>query len=143
MAKFGTKSTQRLATCEPDLQHIFKFVVKHFDCAVLCGHRDETDQTRAFDAKVSKVQYPNSKHNSYPSQGVDVAPYHAGRPNPIDWDDLEDFNHFAFYVKGVAASMLERGEISHKLRWGGDWDNDMDTKDQTFNDLVHFELIQG
>jgi hypothetical protein len=28
-----------------------------------------------------------------------------------------------------------------KLRWGGDWDSDKDTKDQNFNDLPHFELI--
>lgn len=134
MASFGTVSTQRLATCEPDLQYIFREVVKHFDCSVLCGHRDEAAQTKAFNNRASKVQYPDSRHNSYPSMAVDVAPY------PIDWNDLERFRHFGFYVKGVAAVLLERGEIDHSIRWGGDWDSDHDTKDQTFNDLVHFEL---
>ena len=28
-----------------------------------------------------------------------------------------------------------------KLRWGGDWDGDGFFKDQEFDDLVHFELI--
>ena len=27
------------------------------------------------------------------------------------------------------------------LRWGGDWDGDGDRTDQTFNDLMHWELI--
>lgn len=28
-----------------------------------------------------------------------------------------------------------------KIRWGGDWDLDTDLKDNTFDDLPHFELI--
>ena len=28
-----------------------------------------------------------------------------------------------------------------KIRWGGDWDSDNIMKDQTFNDLPHFEII--
>jgi hypothetical protein len=27
-----------------------------------------------------------------------------------------------------------------KIRWGGDWDSDNIMKDQTFNDLPHFQL---
>ena len=27
-----------------------------------------------------------------------------------------------------------------KLRWGGDWDGDWQTRDNTFDDLPHFEL---
>ena len=30
-----------------------------------------------------------------------------------------------------------------KLRWGGDWDNDFDTRDEgRFRDLPHFELLE-
>ena len=29
---------------------------------------------------------------------------------------------------------------SLKIRWGGDWDMDTQTKDNKFDDLVHFEL---
>jgi len=28
-----------------------------------------------------------------------------------------------------------------KLRWGGDWDRDLDFSDQRFYDLYHFELV--
>ena len=28
-----------------------------------------------------------------------------------------------------------------KLRWGGDWNDNKDFSDQTFDDLVHFELV--
>jgi len=143
MFKFGISSTQRLATCEPDLQHIFNFVIDHIDCSIICGHRDEADQTKAFVDKKSKVQFPNSKHNSYPSSAVDVAPYRGDRQPHIDWNDPEEFNRFASFVLGVAEMMYARGEISHKIRWGGDWDMDFDTKDNRFNDLPHFELIRG
>jgi hypothetical protein len=27
-----------------------------------------------------------------------------------------------------------------KIRWGGDWDMDTETKDNNFDDLVHFEI---
>ena len=29
-----------------------------------------------------------------------------------------------------------------KLRWGGDWDRDTQVKDNSFDDLLHFELIK-
>jgi peptidoglycan L-alanyl-D-glutamate endopeptidase CwlK len=35
---------------------------------------------------------------------------------------------------GVASQM------GLKIRWGGDWDMDTQTKDNKFDDLVHFEL---
>ena len=61
--------------------------------------------------------------------GIDVAPC------PIQWNNSKRFYHFAGYVKGVADS------LGIKICWGGDWDKDNDFDDQTFNDLVHFELI--
>ena len=41
---------------------------------------------------------------------------------------------FAGFILGVASQL----DIS--LRFGGDWDGDRKTDDQTFNDLFHFEL---
>jgi len=51
-----------------------------------------------------------------------------------DWDK-RPFDHFAGVVRAVAYEM----DIS--IRWGGDWDGDWNLFDQTFNDLVHFEVI--
>jgi hypothetical protein len=28
-----------------------------------------------------------------------------------------------------------------RVRWGGDWDGDFETKDNKFDDLVHFEIL--
>ena len=66
---------------------------------------------------------------------VDVAPY------PIDWEDLDRFRYFAGYVMGVAAILHSEGLITHRLRWGGDWNRDTQVKDNSFNDMPHFELV--
>lgn len=130
MSAYSQKSKEKLATCHPDLQKIFNEVIKHYDCAILTGHRNEEDQNDAYNAapQRSKVKWPNSRHNTIPSEAVDVVPY------PIDWDDRERFSHFAGFVLGISISM------GIDLRWGGDWDSDTDLKDNNFDDLPHFEL---
>ena len=128
MAKFGNRSKERLKTCHPDLIRLFEKVVEGFDNSILCGHRNEFDQNKAFDEKRSKLKFPKGKHNTIPSLAIDVAPY------PIDWNDIKRFYFFGGYVKGVAKSM------GIKIRWGGDWDSDTLVRDQSFNDLPHFEL---
>jgi hypothetical protein len=129
MASFGKTSRDRLDTCHPDIQLLFEAVVKYRDCSILCGTRTESEQNAAYDKGASTKKWPDSKHNTLPSIAVDVAPY------PIDWDDTGRFHIFGGYVMAVAESM------GIKIRWGGDWDGDGYTKDQTFNDLVHFELV--
>lgn len=138
MNQYGNKSRTRLNTCHPDLQLLFERVLPHWDHSILCGHRNQQDQNAAYLAGNSKVKYPDSKHNSYPSMAVDAAPY------PIDWEDRERFIAFGCYVLGVADEMFRNGTISHKVRWGGDWNiNDgRELTPQTFDDLPHFELVK-
>jgi len=128
MATFGIRSAANLATAHPSLQRLFREVIKHFDCSVICGHRTEEEQNKVFHEGKSKVQWPRSKHNRLPSIAVDVVPY------PVDWKDTNRFYYFAGVVKGIASSM----DID--IRWGGDWDGDTQVHDQTFMDLPHFEL---
>jgi hypothetical protein len=128
MPKFGKTSKKRLATCDQRLQDVFNEVVKTYDCSILCGTRSKEDQDKAYYDGRSKLKYPQSKHNTNPSIAVDVAPY------PINWNDLGGFYMFAGYVIRVAE------EMGITLRYGGDWDGDKKTVDQTFNDLPHFEL---
>ena len=128
MPKFSKRSKAALSTCHPDLKNVFSEVIKHFDCAILEGHRTEKDQNKKYRMGLSKLKYPHGKHNSVPSMAVDVAPY------PIDWKDRERFHLFAGFVLGVASLM------GIKLRWGGDWDRDTRVGDNTFDDLPHFEL---
>lgn len=133
MPKFGQQSKDNLATCHPDIQKLFEEVVKNYDCTILCGHRGEEDQNKAYHEGRSKVMYPNSKHNPFPSEAADVAPYFSDAPH-IRWDDKEKFYHFAGYVQAVA------DQLNIKIRWGGNWDSDDELHDQTFFDLPHFEL---
>lgn len=135
MPSFGKSSAENLAECHPDLRAIFNEVIKTVDCSVICGHRNEADQTAAVMAGNSKVNFPNSKHNSQPSMAADVVPY------PIDWEDARRFYFFAGYVFATAEKLRSRGRISHGLRWGGDWNGDMRSSDNQFDDLPHFELV--
>jgi peptidoglycan L-alanyl-D-glutamate endopeptidase CwlK len=134
MPKFGKTSRARLDTCDPRLQEIFEEVVKKWDCTIVCGHRTEEEQNKAYAEKKSKLKFPRSKHNGFPSKAVDVAPYYANVG--IDWNDLGGFYMFAGYVIRVAE------ELGYKLRYGGDWNGNKRTADQKFNDLPHFELVE-
>jgi peptidoglycan L-alanyl-D-glutamate endopeptidase CwlK len=128
---FSARSLERLRTCDPRLQRLFERVVAEYDCTILEGHRGREAQERAFQEGRSKIRWPDGLHNALPSFAVDVAPH------PVDWNDLKRFYHFGGFVQGVAAAM------GLPLRWGGDWDGDNDLGDQRFNDLVHFELVDG
>jgi peptidoglycan L-alanyl-D-glutamate endopeptidase CwlK len=128
MPKFGKKSKKNLYTCDEDLIALFEEVVRYFDCSVLEGHRGEKLQNKYFDEGKSKLRFPNGNHNNNPSTAVDVVPY------PIDWDDRERMTYFAGFVKGVAYKM------GIPIRWGGDWNNNNELKDNNFDDLPHFEI---
>lgn len=128
MPKFSTRSKERLSTCDQRLFDLFSDVVEHFDCTVLVGHRTEAEQDEAFRTGHSKLKWPKSKHNHTPSLAVDVAPY------PIDWKDRERFTYFAGFVLGMATT---RGI---RIRWGGNWQMDTMLRNNTFDDLVHFEI---
>jgi hypothetical protein len=128
MPRFGTKSKMQLHTCDDRLKELFKKVVKDFDCTVIEGYRGKTKQNSAYDRGNSKLRFPRGRHNRMPSVAVDVIPY------PIDWKDRDRMHYFAGYVLGIAKTM------GLNIRWGGDWDQDTKTKDNKFDDLVHFEI---
>lgn len=128
MPTFGKTSLTNLEQAHPDLQRLFKEVVKNYDCSVICGHRTKADQDKAYKEGKSKLKFPLSKHNSLPSKAVDVVPF------PIDWRDTNRFYHFAGYVLSTAH------QLGITIRWGGDWDKDYNFNEEKFKDLPHFEL---
>lgn len=130
MPKFGKRSLARRATVHEDLQAILDAVIPHFDFTILTGHRDKEAQNEAYATGHSGKQWPDSKHNTKPSIAVDIAPW------PINWKDRERFTYLAGHMK-QAAEML-----GFELRWGGDWDRDTEVSDNSFDDLVHFELVR-
>ena len=128
--KFGNSSLKRLQTCHHDLQKLMHLTLERTeeDFTILQGVRTKEEQDKFYKEGKSKVKFPNSKHNIVPSMAVDIAPY------PIDWNDIARFHKLAKVVLNCAE------ELNLTVRWGGDWDMDGDTSDQTFNDLPHFEL---
>lgn len=127
MPKFSARSMARLQSCHPDLIRLFAEVIRHVDCTILEGHRTLERQKELY--AEGKTKTLKSKHLSDPSMAIDVAPH------PIDWGDRERFTYFAGFVMGTAKSM------GIDLTWGGDWNGNFDLADNSFDDLVHFELI--
>ena len=153
MPSYSRKSANHLSTATEFLQRVFNRVVAWYDNTIIEGYRPEDRQDRLFDRNLTKVKYPNSKHNRSPAEAVDSAPYFPDRKIP--WPkrpdclgllnrfeakdvnkyikDLAQFYHYAGFVQAVAK--YEGGDI----RWGGNWDMDHTFHDNTFDDLVHFE----
>ena len=139
MSEYSRASQEKLETCHTALQVLFTEVVKVIDCTILCGRREKAEQDRLFKIGHSRCEWPDSKHNAplgELSTAIDVAPYYIEEPH-IRWDkrSLWRWYFFGGIVKGIAA------EMKIPIRWGGDWDRDTYVRDQTFNDLPHFELF--
>ena len=131
MYSFGSTSQERLEQLDIRLQDILKEAIKFYDFSIITGYRNKEEQEKMFNQGKSKLRYPKSKHSQNPSKAVDIAPY------PIDWNDTNRFVYLAAIIQYIAFSK------GVKIRWGGNWDMDNDIiKDQTFNDLLHFEIVE-
>ena len=152
MPKFSSGSLDKLETCHQDLQTLFTYVIKHFDCTIIYGHRSVAKQFSLFkqgrkevngiwiiENPLEVVTYKDGitkkgKHNFTPSDAIDVIPY------PIEWNNYERIRYFNGYVMGIAKMLKEYGAIENNIRGGFDWDQDTILKDQSFNDLAHYEI---
>lgn len=136
MPSFSPQSNAHLDTCSDDIQRLFRTVVKDYDCSIWEGHRGKALQNQYLQEGKSRVAWPDGKHNDMPSNAVHVVPY----PFP-GWDKEKEIEviracyHFAGYVRRVAE------EMGIKIRWGGNWDRDTVMNDQTWMDLIHYELV--
>lgn len=128
MPQFSKRSLARLASCDARLQMVCNAAIERTDFTVLCGYRSEAEQADAFERGMSKLRYPQSKHNKWPSRAVDLAPW------PIDWNDIPRF-------VALADIMLEEAKrLGVNLRWGGDWNRNGDWRDEKFRDMPHYQL---
>jgi len=124
------RTAKNMENVHHDLHRLFKAVLEVVDFSVLEGQRSPERQARLVDIGASHNL--NSPHTFSPSEAVDVIPqpFRNG-----DWTDTRKFYFFAGIVKAEAQ------RLNIDIRWGGDWDSDGDFTDQTFNDLVHWELV--
>ena len=148
MYSFGRKSKERLDTCHQDIQAILKEVIKYYDFSVLEGIRSDERQLQLFNDGKSKLDgiTIKSKHQDKGdgvSMAVDIMPYKKGT-NAFS-GAISDKYRFYFLmgmVRMISAQMFDEGLITHKVRFGLDWDSDDRFDDQSFNDLPHFEIYK-
>jgi hypothetical protein len=132
MPKLGKRSRDRLKGVDPRLVLVLEKVVRYFDITVIEGLRSQERQNELVKQGKSKTKF--GKHVQ--GKAVDIAPY------PIDWNARDDFHYLGGFVLGIAASM------GVDIRWGGDWSSSSlkqeqrTTKDNGFDDLVHFEIVE-
>lgn len=136
MYKYSKQSLDRLRSCHPDLQKILMKAINYYDITILEGIRTKERQEELVRTGMSKTM--NSKHldqgDGY-SHAVDCALW------PIDWNDRDRFVFLQGFLKGLATTMKEKGEISHSIRLGVDWNDDGNIKEHSFFDGPHIELI--
>lgn len=132
--KFSKRSENILSTCHDDLRKVMDYVLEYVDISIICGFRDKAEQDEAYARGSSKLEFPKSEHNERPSRAVDIIPY------PEGYKGDKKFYYIAGIVEVVSNILLKHGIITHEIRWGGDWDSDVDFTDNKFNDLAHYEL---
>lgn len=71
---FGKRSKKNLVTCHTDMQEVLKRSIKRIDFTIIDGYRNKERQNNYFLRGVSKVMYPNSNHNGFPSLAADCIP---------------------------------------------------------------------
>lgn len=133
MYTFSKRSREQLNTCHPKLVQVLEAAIKKIDFSVIEGHRGEAEQNRAFAEGRSRLRWPNSKHNKMPSEAVDIWPYPF---KPEYWNQIEVWENLAKVVLECAE------ELGIKIRWGGDWNQNGDWRDEKFIDGPHFELVE-
>ncbi len=124
MPKFGKRSKERLRGVDTKLVNVLNELVKIMDVTIIEGLRSEQRQEKLLKKGSTKTKF--SKHIT--GKAVDLAPY------PIDWKDRDRFHYMGGMIRGIAK------QLNVPVRWGGDWDGDGETKDNSFDDLVHVEI---
>ena len=96
-------SSDKLSTCNARLIELFTQVLKlsPIDWTITDGFRDAQRQNELY-PKYTKLKFPHSAHNHYPSRAVDAIPLIDGK---VDYEDRETLLFMRGFVYGVAATM--------------------------------------
>lgn len=131
MFKFSKTSRERLETCDGALIQVMEDALRasEVDFGIAEGHRSLERQAELFTQEKTTVL--RSKHNETPSQAVDIYAWVNGKANYE--------THNLAYIAGVVHRVAY--EYGLNIRWGGNWNGNSEIiTDQSFDDLVHFEL---
>lgn len=157
MNKFGTTSLGRLNTCHPDMVKIASLAIKRsrIDFGIAQGSRTWQQQLDYYLQGKSKLD-PRVEENKTRAKHVtgngwrelsEALDFYIYHPNDELRIKLAYDRESLAYVAGVfvccAQELFEKGEVSHLIRWGGNWDRDgVILHDQSFDDMPHVELYK-
>ena len=139
MSKFvlSDRSRSRLTGVHPRLVAVVERAIQltNTDFTVLEGLRTTERQRELFNAKPPATKTMKSKHLKQADgfgHAVDLAPVPVR--GQIPWEDKPKF--WAIRNAMFAAAH----ELGVGLRWGGDWNSNGRSDDETFYDGPHFEI---
>ena len=141
--KLSKAGEARLLLVHPDLQKCTRRTLEIMDIMVdESTIRTIVQQKEFFDKGVSKTMDSLHLPRAFPEFGgqllvcaVDINPY------PLDFKNKARYIYMAGLFMMAADELYKKGEISHGIRWGGDWNRNNDPSDEKFEDMGHFELI--
>lgn len=143
MYSFSDTSIERLNTCHPDLIRIMNEAIcaSNIDFGIAEGYRSPERQHMLYKEGKSKIDGVTrlGKHNQSPSMAVDIYAFVNGSAT---WEE-KYLCYLGGLIQGLANKLYSKGLISHRIRWGYNWDSDgVIGDDQKFQDLPHFELVK-
>lgn len=151
--KFGKKSLIQLSTCHVDLQLLAMESLQRspIDFGIREGQRTEAKQIEYFEKGWSTIdprKGGTSKHMKSPSMAFDFKIFVPSSIKPEKYKDkdftfeIEHLTYVAGIITTTAQFLYEKGSMAHKVRWGGNWDDDgIILYDHTLWDRPHIELI--
>lgn len=127
--KFSQRSENNLKGVHSDLVKVVRRALQlsEIDFSVIEGLRTKERQAQLFKQGATKTL--NSRHLT--GHAVDIVPY------PLDWNNLAAFGKLAKAMFAAAK------ELKVAIRWGGDWNRNGRSDDETFYDGPHFELLKA
>ena len=157
---FGTRSNNNLDTCHEDLQKIARLAIKWSptDFGIHAGERTIEKQQEYFEDGKSKINPQNYTEESLLKKAKHVVSndpnskyaksrafdFHCSETMPgknLTWD-VTHLSVVIGVIMAAAQYLFDKGEITYKIRSGGDWDRDgIFIYDHSFQDLPHIELI--
>lgn len=141
---YGTSSNAKLQTAHDELVLVMgealKMTPPSIDITIVHGYRDKTTQN-GIDPRFTTKRWPASYHNAEDEAGdpcsdaIDFAPWITLRSGKkgIPWTDIKLFS----YVAGIIQAATH--ELGIEITWGGDFDRDGSTEDQTLADVGHIQ----
>ncbi len=141
---YGTASNAKLDTAHDELRLVMAEALKmtppSIDITIVHAFRDKPTQN-GIDPRFTTKRWPASYHNTTDEDGeplsdaIDFAPYITLRSGKkgIPWTDVKLFSFVAGIIQAAAH------KLGIEITWGGDFDRDGSTEDQTLADVGHIQ----